>query len=187
MKTEHGYSLVELLSVTVVLGIVVAIAVPNLLRARRSYEVQASAQQIAQLLEAAKIDAVGKSTNRKLVFDAAQNTLTTSAGTVLALPATVSFAALPGHIAAPPVVQSAAQNARALPGQQGNAASAVSLPAGAATGTHELSFNGRGLPAVEPGVLHWLYLTNQDGQRVVVTLTSSGSTAIQTWRDGVWK
>ncbi|HEX4948073.1 MAG TPA: prepilin-type N-terminal cleavage/methylation domain-containing protein [Blastocatellia bacterium] len=43
MRDEVGYSLVELLSVTAVLAIVMAIAVPNLSRAQRHYQLQAAA------------------------------------------------------------------------------------------------------------------------------------------------
>jgi Tfp pilus assembly protein FimT len=187
MRKETGYSLIELLGVTAILTIVVAIAVPNLTRANRYYQLQSSAQHIAQLFQAAKVDAVGKNTARKIVCNLTDNTLTASNGTVIALPEGVSFEALPGSKTAPSVIQTAAANSAALPQQSSDDKCAVSFPVGSAPNLRELSFNAKGLPLVDPGVVHWIYLVNQDGARMVVTLSSVGSTSILRLKENNWQ
>jgi type II secretory pathway pseudopilin PulG len=187
MRKETGYSLFELLSVIAVLTVVVAIAVPNLTRAQRHYQLQSAAQQIAQVFQAAKLDAVGKSTGRKIVFNLTANTITASDGTVIVLPAGIHFAALPSSIAAPNTIQTASANSSALPQQPSDAKCAVSFPAGSSTELREINFTGRGLPEVEPGVLHWVYLVNQDEQRMAVTLTSVGGAAILKYKENTWQ
>jgi prepilin-type N-terminal cleavage/methylation domain-containing protein len=187
MRKQAGYSLFELLSVVAILAVVVAIAVPNLNRAQRHYQLQSAAQQIAQVFQAAKLDAVGKSTSRKLVFNTTNNTITTSNGTVMALPAGIRFAALPSSLAAPNAIQTASANSSALPQQQSDAKCAVSFPAGSSAELCEANFTGRGLPDVEPGVLHWVYLVNQDEQHMAVTLTSVGGAVVLKFKDNTWQ
>ena len=185
MQKETGYSLLELLGVTLVLAVVVAVAVPNLTKANRAYQLNASAQQIVQLLQSTRQEAARKNTACKLVFQTNNNTLTDSNGRPIALPVGVRFESLPSQISAPAPVQSAALNSY-LANQHNNAKSSISLPNASGGPGREIEFSPRGLPVVEPGVLHWIYLVNQDGQRVAVTITSSGSTSILTYRNGVW-
>ena len=187
MRKQAGYSLFELLSVVAVLGVVVAIAVPNLTRAQRHYQLQSAAQQIVQIFQAARLDAVGKITSRTLVFNTTTNTITASDGTAITLPTGVRFAALPSSISAPNLIQTASANSSALPQQQSDAKTAVSFPAGSSAETRELRFTGRGLPDVEPGVVHWVYLANQDGQWVAVTLTSVGGATILKLKENTWQ
>lgn len=187
MRKEQGYSLIELIGVTAILAIVVVIAVPNLSKANRAYQLNATAQQIAQHLQAAKQDALGKNTTRRIQLNTNNQSMTASSGTPIEFPTTVHIEALPSDIPAPALIQNAALNTDALAFQEGNPRASLSLPEGTVAGVHELAFNAKGLPAVDPGVLHWMYLTNQDGQRVAITISSAGSTSILTWRGGEWR
>ena len=187
MRKEIGHSLLELLGVVAILGIVVGLAVPNLTRAKRQYQLQTAAQQFAQIIQAAKIDAVSKNNTRKIVCNTATNTITTSNGTVIELPAGVRFEALPSAMTAPSVIHSATANHAALPQQSDDEKTSVSFPVGGASNLREINFNSKGLPAVDPGVVHWVYLANEDGQRMAVTLSSVGSASVLSWQGVQWK
>lgn len=184
MRSQAGFSILEALLVVAVFVVLAAVCAPSITKANRSYQLQSAAQQILQELQRAKINALGRSTRHPLIFDPT-NQMMTANERPFALPEGIRFEALPTTINPPVLVQQAAQNSAALPSQQSDARRAISLPAVAAK--HELDINTRGLPNVEPGVVNWVYLVNQDGQRAVITITSAGSVALLTLRDGVWK
>lgn len=184
MRTETGFSILELLGVVMTFGVLAAICAPSITRANRTYRLQSAGRQIVQEVQRAKINAVGRNTAQTLAFNTTNRTLTVS-GTTLTLPDGIAFAALPSNIAAPPLVQQATQNAAALPSQQSDAHAALSLSATA--NTYTLAINAKGLPAVEPGEVNWLYLTNADGQRVAITITSAGSVALLTLGENGWR
>lgn len=187
MRKNEGYSLLELLGVIAILGIVVALAVPNLSRANRHYQLQAAAQQIAQVFEAAKVDAIRNAAQHKITFNLSSNTISSSNGTVIQLPSGIQFESLPGGIGAPTVVHAASLNSGSLPQQQRDDQIAISFPVGSAANLREVTFSGRGLPEVEPGVVHWMYLVNEDGKRKAVILSSVGSVALMEWNGNQWK
>ncbi|MFN7931607.1 MAG: hypothetical protein U0Y68_27485 [Blastocatellia bacterium] len=184
MKTETGFTVLETLAIVLTFGILAAICAPSISRANHAYQLQAAGQQIVQEVQRAKISAVGRSTPQSLFFNTANRTVIVN-GTTFTLPDGIQFAALPSNLSAPSLIEQAAQNSAALPTQQSDARSAISMPAVATT--QELRINTKGLPNVEPGVVNWIYLTNREGQRAVITLTSAGSVAMLTLRDGVWK
>ena len=180
MRTQAGFSLLETLGVLLVFSVLAAVCAPSVTKATRTYQLQSSAQQIAQEIQHAKVTALSRSARQTLVFNTTTNTIAVN-GTTITLPTGVRFQALPSSVAAPLIVQQAAQNSTALTSQQSDAHSALSFT------THELGITAKGLPDVEPGVVNWLYLVNQDGQRVAVTVTSAGSVAVLSLRDSTWK
>ena len=186
MRKELGFSVLETLSIVLTVAILAAIAVPRVVKATRTHQLRFAAQQVAQLIHTAKFDAVSKNTKQKISLNIAHQTITTTNGRALTVATGIGFAALPNDVPAPEVVQTAAQNSEVLVAQEGDARSAVSLPAGIFPDTYELTFTPRGLPDVEPGVVHWIYLVNDTGERMAVTMTSAGSVTVLTLRDGQW-
>ena len=89
------------------------------------------------------------------------------------LPSTVKFEALPGSITSPTMIATACGNS--LPEQKNDAKLATSLEVGETPDQFEVSFSSKGIPEVEPGVVNWLYLSSQDGERVAVIMTSAGA------------
>ncbi len=184
MRTAKGFSLLELIVVVGIVMVVSAISVPSLIKAKRGYQLQASAREIAQVLQAAKFKAIGSNSSKTVSINTNTNSFVSSIGATTTLPANVKFEALPGNVSAPAMIQTACGNS--LTGQKSDAKLATSLPNGAAANQFVVSFSSRGIPAVEPGVVHWLYLSNQDGERVVVILTSAGGVEVKQLRNGVW-
>jgi Tfp pilus assembly protein FimT len=184
MRSQAGFSLLETLLIVSIFVVLAAVCAPSITKAHRTYQLQSAAQQIVQELQRAKINALGHSTRQPLIFDPTNRTMTAN-GTAFALPDGIRFEALPTTINPPALVQQAAQNSAALPAQQSDARSAISFSVVATA--HTLSINTKGLPDVEPGVVNWIYLVNRDSQRAAITITSAGSVALLTLRDGMWK
>ena len=185
MRNAKGFSLLELV---VVLGIVMticAISVPSLIKANRGYQLQSSARGIAQALQAAKFKAIGANSSKTVSINTATNSFVSSTGTTKALPANVKFEALPSNVTSPAMIQTACSNT--ITGQKSDAKLAASLPTGATANEFVVSFSSKGIPEVEPGVVNWLYLSNQDGERVAVIMTSAGSVEVKQLRNGVWE
>lgn len=184
MRTETGFSMLETLGVILVFSVLAAICAPSVTKANRAYQLTSSAQQIAQEIQRAKINALSQTSRQTLVFNTTKNTITAH-GTQITLPDGIRFEALPSTVMPPTMVQQAAQNSIALTSQQSDARSVVSLPDLATQ--HEFAMNAKGLPEVEPGVVNWLYLVNRDGQRAAITITSAGSVEVLTLHDNGWK
>ncbi len=185
MRNAKGFSLLELMIVLGIVMVVSAISVPSLIKASRGYQLQSSAREIAQALQSAKFKAIGANTSKTVSINTATNSFVNSTGTTTALPANVKFEALPGSMTSPAIIQTACGNS--LPEQKNDAKLATSLKAGATPNQYEVSFSSKGIPEVEPGVVNWLYLSNQDGERVAVILTSAGGVEVKKLRNGVWE
>ncbi len=185
MRTAKGFSLLELIVVSGIVMVVCAVSVPSLIKANRGYQLQSSAREIAQALQAAKFKAIGSNSSKTVTINTTSNSFVSSLGVTSTLPTNVKFEALPSSIDAPAIIQSACSNS--LAGQKSDAKLAASFANGATAGQFIASFNSRGIPAVEPGVVNWLYLTNQDGDRVAVILSSAGSVEVKRLVNGVWE
>lgn len=191
MRKESGFSLLELMSVVTIVAVVSAVSTPSILRAIQSYRLKVAAQQIDDAFHSAKFAAMQANATRKVYI----NTSTTSVGvgastsaTTVALPAGISFTNI--SVTPPSIVSSAVANAAAIGGQQASNASA-SISFAQTSGTtnfYEVPFNSRGLPGpgINPGTVHWVYLTNTNGELMAITLTSAGSSQMWRWTGSAW-
>jgi len=184
-KRSQGFTMIELVVTLLIIGIATAVAAPNLMRAMQTYRLNSGAQQVENALQAAKFASVRANTTQWAYFDTTNNT--TSVGAATTAPATplppgIRFTTITG--AAPTIISTAVTNAATIGGQQSNSATvAVSFPqVTGQTNFRQASFNSRGLPGpgVNPGTVHWVYLTNSQNELMAVTLTSAGS--VQIWR-----
>ncbi len=184
MKHEHGFSMLEIMMVVTIVGVMSAAATPSLTRALRSYRLSAGAQQIAEAIQTAKLRAVSTNQAQSVFFDTASNNNTiavANSATAISLPPGIQF--VTPTVAPPTVIHDAA--ATLIPNQQSDQYAAVSFPVfpvGSTTSTvRAVSFNWRGLPAVSPGAVNWIYLTNAQGELIAVTLSSAGSVGVWSW------
>lgn len=189
MRKERGYTAIEMVTVTGMIGIVVAAAAPSIVKSNRSYKLNTAAQQVTQAFESARFEALRNNSSQTVLLDLANNTFTIN-GRTTKLPEGVTFQPQTSSSEVPDVVKNAAANGGAgiIVGQEPNEKLAISFPYRTSDAKYVATFNSRGLPNVQPGVVNWIYLTNTDGEKVAITLSSAGST--NTWRkngSGVWK
>lgn len=64
----RGFSIVELLIVVAVVAVMAAVALPNIGRYFRNYQIQGAAQQVASEIGTARIKAISKTTNMGVAF-----------------------------------------------------------------------------------------------------------------------
>lgn len=185
MKKESGYTMLEITVTVILILLLLSVAVPNVISAVRSYRLRSAARDVAQILQDAKQEAIRLNHNYTITFDPTNNTVT-SEGKEIIFPKGVQFDPLPNNIQAPTDVKNATKKNKSLTGQQTNAKIAISFPNGTSAQEKIASFNSKGLPDVEPGVLNWVYLKNTDGERVIIMLTSAGSTTILKYKKGGW-
>lgn len=200
MQTEPGFSSAELLVVGAIIGLSVTIATPGVLGTMRTERLNTAARQMAQALEAARYEAMRTNNRTQVQFDANSKTYriitwsgtTPVLGNTFALPPEITFADLPENMTVPAVVSIAAAKADSIPGQEANARKMISFPG--SSGIHTATFNAKGMPGkitggqVEPGTVNWLYLTNSQGERVMLSVTSEGLMQTSQWQAGaaVW-
>lgn len=185
MKKERGFSAFEMVTVTGMVAISVAVAAPSVIKANRSYQLNSAAQQVSQAFQSAKYEALRNNSSQTVLIDPAANTVTIN-GRTINLPAGVTFQAQQSSTEIPAVIRTAAANG--ITGQQSNDKAAVSFPQRSSDNKYEAIFSSRGMPNVQPGVVNWIYMVNSNGEKVAITLTSAGSA--NTWRKnsaGAWK
>ncbi|MBS1809413.1 MAG: hypothetical protein JST84_14740 [Acidobacteria bacterium] len=180
MKKEQGYTAFEMLTATAVIGVAVAAATPSVIKANRSYKLNAATQEVTQAFQSAKYEAIRNNSSQTVLIDKTNNTITIN-GRTIRLPEGVSFQTQSSSDI-PDEIKSAAVNGGngTVSGQESNEKLAVSFPYRESDGKYVATFNSRGMPSVQPGTVNWLYLVNPDGEKVAITLSSAGST--NTWR-----
>jgi Tfp pilus assembly protein FimT len=189
MGKERGYSAFEMITVTAMVGVAVAAAAPSIVKSNRSYKLNAAAQQVAQAFESARFEALRNNSTQTVLLDRVNNTITIN-GRTIGLPEGVTFQTQTSSNEVPDTIKTAATNGGngTIEGQESNEKLAISFPYRTSDAKYVATFNSRGLPSVQPGVLNWIYLSNPDGEKVAITLSSAGSA--NTWRKngtGVWK
>jgi type II secretory pathway pseudopilin PulG len=195
MRKDSGFSILELLGVVLIVGVLSAASTPSLLRAVQSYRLKLAAQQVDDAFQTAKFASMQANATRRVYLNTSAKTVAvgaSTAATAVALPNGVSFTTI--SVAAPGIVSSAAANATTIGGQQcGTSTASVSFPATTGVSdTYEAAFNSRGLPTgttsnpVNPGTVHWVYLTNTNGELMAVTITSAGSSQVWRWTGSAW-
>jgi prepilin-type N-terminal cleavage/methylation domain-containing protein len=189
MKTEQGFSALEMVAVAGIIGVAAAIAAPSVIKSNRSYKLEAAAQQVAQAFQSAKYEAIRNNASQTVLIDQANNTITIN-GNTIQLPAGVTFQTQQSSTDVPTEIRAAALNGETgtIAGQTSNEKVAVSFPMRTSDNKYVATFNSRGMPNVTPGAVNWIYLVNPDGEKVAITLSSAGST--NTWRkkgDTNWK
>ena len=182
---SRGLTLLELGIVTALIGVASAILAPNVLKAMRTYRLNAAAQQVADAFQTAKFTAVRANTTQSVFFNTSTNAVAvgqTTSAEAIPLPSGVTFVTTSTSVTAPSLAATAIANAASISGQQTNSHISVSLPTvSGQTNFCQAAFTSRGLPNVTPGAVNWVYLTNTQGEIRAVTITSAGSTRIWSW------
>lgn len=169
---ERGFTLYELLIVLLVIAVTAAVSIPAFNSWLKSYRLGIAAQQVADGLQATKMQAVAKTRKRELLFDIDGNRLGIEGSTLLSLPTGVTFGV--GSVTVPPA-------------EGASIASPVTFPPADEGGTlRSAAFTGKGLPDADPGEVFAVYLTNDAGTRAV-TMTSAGNVRIHEWDGVAWE
>jgi Tfp pilus assembly protein FimT len=180
MRTnESGFSMVELMIVCVVMVIIAGLAVPNIFRTYRNYQLDSAGHSVASLLQQARIQAV------KTNLPAYVNFTNAAAGNMAFVtndPANTTYAA-----GEPDVQLSPAVTFQGAPPDHAQLDAYINAtPQGA---TASIGFNARGLPCIESGgnptvcasgAVGFEWFMQSAGGWEAVTVTPSGR--IKSWR-----
>ena len=190
MKHEKGFTAIEMVTMVGIIGVAAAVTAPSMIKSNRSYRLNTAAQQVAQAFQSARFEAIRNNSSQTVLIDKTNSTITIN-GQTITLPNGVTFQTQTSSSDVPSEIKTAAANGTngTVSGQETNEKTAVSFPYNSTSSKYVATFNSRGLPNVQPGVLNWLYLVNTNGEKIAITLTSAGST--NTWRknssSGSWK
>ena len=171
-RRQRGFTILEITVVVLVIVVLAAIAIPAIGTWMEEYRLGIAAHQVADALQAAKMQAVAKTRRTELLFDVAGNRLGREGATLVDLPPGVRFDA--GGVTTPPDTAVTMAGPVTFP------------PVAEDTNLRSAAFTGRGLPDVDPGEDYAVFLTNSAGTRAVV-MTSAGSVRVWKWDGQAWK
>lgn len=192
---EAGFTLLEVLTVTILMGLLAAFAIPRALRQTPQQQVDRAAKQLSRDLELARTRALSAKRLVRVSFDAGAGFYTaymdvsaTRAGTIDGTADEVhesrlvvrgSHGGIPG-VELPPQVQFGAGNVGAGPlGEATNDPILLS--------NDRVDFDNHGM-VVPVGTNGVIFLTHADDANIVAAVTVSGAGAFEPWRyrGGSW-
>lgn len=157
---------------TLVVLILAAILVPAVGRWLEQYRLGIAGQQVADALQATKMQAVAKTRRMELLFDVDGNRLGREGSTLVDLPPGVRFS-VPDHAVAPEAGV--------------DMTTPVTFPAFSGGGSMKsAAFTGRGVPDADPGETYAVFLSNSTGASAVL-MTSAGNVRIMNWDGERWQ
>jgi Tfp pilus assembly protein FimT len=210
VRNFRGYTAVEMVTVAAVIGIMMAMSAPSLIKANQNYKINAAGQEITQALQGTRFEAIRRNAVNNVMFDRAASIInvysttvnpangnTTVKTTQIPLGAGIVIEGLPNGMTAPTIVTSAF-SIRSTFGDTDykNLSSSLvctSLPLdNVSTSQYRATFTSRGIPASkagtveDPGIVHWFYIRNANYDRRAITITSTGSTQVWKWGGSSW-
>jgi prepilin-type N-terminal cleavage/methylation domain-containing protein len=171
-RGRAGFSLLEVMIVVLVIGVAAAISIPAVNQWLKTYRLGMAAQQVADALQATKMQAVAKTRKRELLFDVETNRLGLEGTTLGDLPSGVSFGT--GRATEPPDEGASTDAPVTFPPVEGDPT------------LRAATFTGKGIPDADPGEVFAVYLTNDAGTRAV-TMTSAGNVRVHEWTGTSWE
>ena len=177
---QQGFSAIELAVVVLLVGLVIAIASPQIANAMREHRLGGAVREVIDVIQRAKAQAMADNKTSSVIIDTTANRLgliyQDSAGNTrteyMPMPDGISFEK-PAGVTAP---MAGAPTSKA-----------VSFPAqGNSKTLFQQDFNSRGFPAVaSPTTVHALYIGNGESYRAI-TMTSVGGIRTWWWEDNKW-
>jgi len=73
MKNAFGFSLVELMTVMVIIGIVISISMPNFLKWRQDQQLNSAARNVQSIIQSIRLQALKENAGAEVEFDAVKN------------------------------------------------------------------------------------------------------------------
>ncbi|HST22664.1 MAG TPA: prepilin-type N-terminal cleavage/methylation domain-containing protein [Blastocatellia bacterium] len=180
-KQEHGFTVIEVTVVVLLIGILAAFAAPRITNAMREYRLAMAVRQFTDLIQRAKTKAMSDNKTVTLRVDTANRkagiVVLNSSGTEL----TTEYIPLPpGIIFSRPASVTAPMTGAPF-------SSDISFPVKSGSTTiFQQDFNSRGFPAVTTaGAINTIYLSNSRNFRAL-TLSSVGGISTWVWQTNQW-